>query len=174
MTQTAKYKLPQWEKADRIVMEDFNGMAAKLETALTAHDTALAAKADKTTTTSLQTQVNARATTSALNSAVSNLQSQLDGKIVVGTYQGDNQNTRFISLGFTPKMVFVIPNHAELVNTGRRRGGLALEGSPCQDSNRKVVEIVTGGFNVFYTGTSYTSDIMANYDGFTYHYFAVR
>ena len=174
MTQTAKYKLPQWEKADRIVMEDFNGMASKLETALTAHDTALAAKADKTTTNSLQTQVNARATTSALNSAVSNLQTQLNGKIVVGTYQGDNQNTRFISLGFTPKMVFVIPSHGEMVNTGQRKGGLALEGNSCNNSGRKVVEIVTGGFNVFYTGTSYSSDVVANGNGYTYYYFAVR
>ena len=171
MKKTPNFHLSQWDSTDRIIMNDFNDDNKKVDAALAKLQ---AEKADRTTADDLQTQVNARATTSALNSAVSNLQSQLDGKIVVGTYQGDNQNTRFISLGFTPKMVFVIPNHAELVNTGRRRGGLALEGSPCQDSNRKVVEIVTGGFNVFYTGTSYTSDIMANYDGFTYHYFAVR
>ena len=174
MDYTKNYQLPQWEKADRIVMEDFNCQAAKLEAALVSHDTALAQKADKTTTSSLQTQVNKKANTTALNSAVSGLQNQLDGKIVFGTYQGDNQNTRFISLGFTPQAVFVIPNHAELVNTGQRKGGLALEGNPCQNSGRKVVEIVEGGFNVFFSGTSYSSDVVANSNSYTYYYFAVR
>ena len=34
MEQTAKFKLNQWEKTDRIQMEDFNADNAKLETAL--------------------------------------------------------------------------------------------------------------------------------------------
>ena len=42
MNQTQQYKLPQWEKTDRIVMEDFNDQARRLETALTSHDADLA------------------------------------------------------------------------------------------------------------------------------------
>lgn len=43
MKQTANYKLSQWEKSDRIQMEDFNGDNAKLEAALKAQAGALAA-----------------------------------------------------------------------------------------------------------------------------------
>ena len=46
MTQTTNYGLTQWEAADRILMENFNTDNAKVDAALAAHDTALAAKAD--------------------------------------------------------------------------------------------------------------------------------
>ena len=44
MKYTQNYHLPQWEKADRILMEDFNAQSAKLEAALTAQGEALAEK----------------------------------------------------------------------------------------------------------------------------------
>ena len=34
MNYTEKYQLPQWEKSDRIMMEDFNDMAEKMEAGL--------------------------------------------------------------------------------------------------------------------------------------------
>ena len=37
MKQTAVYKLSQWEKPDRIQMEDFNSDNARIEAALKAH-----------------------------------------------------------------------------------------------------------------------------------------
>lgn len=43
MKQTTNYKLSQWEKSDRIQMEDFNGDNAKLEAALKAQADALTA-----------------------------------------------------------------------------------------------------------------------------------
>ena len=43
MKQTTNYKLSQWEKSDRIQMEDFNGDNAKLEAALKAQAGTLAA-----------------------------------------------------------------------------------------------------------------------------------
>ena len=109
MTQTTTYKLPQWEKADRIVMEDFNGMAAKLETALTAHDTAIAdlnsGKADKSTTTNLQTQVNKKADKTVTDA----LQTQINGKSTFrwGTYAGNGVMGRRIELGFEPGFVMI-------------------------------------------------------------------
>ena len=105
MTQTTKYKLPQWEKPDRILMEDFNGMAAKLETALTAHDTALAAKADKTTTTNLQTQVNQKADVTLVEA----LQAQLEGKssIRCGIYWGNSTAGRQIALGIDAQFAMI-------------------------------------------------------------------
>ena len=43
MKQTAKFKLSQWDAADRILMQDFNADNLKIETALAAHAAALGA-----------------------------------------------------------------------------------------------------------------------------------
>jgi len=48
MKQTEKYQLNQWEKTDRIQMEDFNNDNAKIETALTEQAAALETKASHT------------------------------------------------------------------------------------------------------------------------------
>ena len=154
MTRTQKYRLPQWEKADRIMMEDFNGMAAKLETALTAHDTALSGltsgKADKSTTTSLQNQVNQKANTSTLNSSVSSLQSQINGKIgiVIGQYKGDGQKAQTISLGFQPKAVLVLRADGMVSNSTQGFSGLALPGTPAKYNDNVFLEVTSSGFTV--------------------------
>ena len=44
MKQTAKFKLSQWDAADRILMQDFNADNLKIETALAAHAAALTAR----------------------------------------------------------------------------------------------------------------------------------
>lgn len=43
MQKTTNYKLPKWEKADRILMDDFNGLTGTLDTAL--HGVAVSAEA---------------------------------------------------------------------------------------------------------------------------------
>lgn len=60
MEKTPRYQLSQWEKTDRILMEDFNADNANLEAALTA----------------LNTEVGKKAEASALNSAKSALQAE--------------------------------------------------------------------------------------------------
>ena len=45
MKQTSNYQLNQWEKTDRILMEDFNGDNAKVDAALAEQSTALAEQA---------------------------------------------------------------------------------------------------------------------------------
>lgn len=60
MEKTPRYQLSQWEKTDRILMEDFNADNANLEAALTA----------------LNTEVGKKAEASALNSAKSALQTE--------------------------------------------------------------------------------------------------
>lgn len=169
MNQTQQYKLPQWEKTDRIVMEDFNDQARRLETALTTHDAALAGltsgKADKTTTNGLQTQINQKAAASALSSAVSNLQAQLDGKIIAGAYAGDDTDSRTISLGFTPRAVLVVNHEGKTATNQGTYGGLAVTGSNCSG-----ISIVTGGFRVYYSSSS----PFLNSSYARYHYIAVR
>ena len=173
MTQTQKYKLPQWEKSDRIVMADFNDQAAKLETALTAHDTALAAKADKTTTNSLQTQVNQKADTSALSSAVTQLETKLAAKceVVIGTYQGDNAATRVISLGFTPKALLVSCTTNGTQYSGDCFGGLVTPSIPAYSSRSLGLKIVDGGFEVYYYPSS---SVYTNGTAYRFVYIAIR
>ena len=105
MTQTPNYKLTQWVKTDRIQMEDFNADNAKLDDALKAHDTAIAARA---TTAALNAEITARtnavaaeeaarkqaiaAETAARNSAISTLNTAVArlGNCILysGTYVG--------------------------------------------------------------------------------------
>lgn len=55
--QTGNYQLSQWERTDRIQMEDFNHDNAKIDTALKTLDTALKSKADTSDITALQAQI---------------------------------------------------------------------------------------------------------------------
>lgn len=92
MEKTPRYQLSQWEKTDRILMEDFNADNANLEAALTA----------------LNTEVGKKAEASALNSAKSALQAE-DARlnsvklemvtILDKTYSVSNSTTLSIPVG---------------------------------------------------------------------------
>lgn len=71
MEKTPKYDLSQWAKTDRILMEDFNADNAAIEAALAALAAAQAAE-----TARVNTELAAKATTAALNSAKSALQTE--------------------------------------------------------------------------------------------------
>ena len=66
MKQTQNYRLNQWEKTDRIQMEDFNGDNSKVDAALKTLAGQVASKANSSTVSSLTTKVNAKADQSAL------------------------------------------------------------------------------------------------------------
>lgn len=66
MKQTQNYQLNQWEKTDRIKMEDFNGDNSKVDAALKTLANQVASKANSSTVSSLTTKVNAKADASAL------------------------------------------------------------------------------------------------------------
>ena len=66
MKQTQNYRLNQWEKTDRIQMEDFNGDNSKVDAALKTLANQVASKANSSTVSSLTTKVNAKADQSAL------------------------------------------------------------------------------------------------------------
>lgn len=86
MEHTKNYRLPQWERDDRIQMSDFNQMCRDLETGLTtAQQAADAAQAAAD---------NARQTAGEL-------------PYVTGTYTGDGKNPHDISLGFMPQFVII-------------------------------------------------------------------
>lgn len=129
MTQTPNYKLTQWVKTDRIQMEDFNADNAKLDAALKAHDTAIAARA---TTAALNAEITARtnavaaeeaarkqaiaAETAARTSAVNALNTAVAklGNCVLytTTYVGtgvlkDTENPLVLTFPKPPKLVYV-------------------------------------------------------------------
>ena len=86
MQKTTNYKLPKWEKADRILMDDFNGLTGTLDTAL--HGVAVSAEAAQAAADSEATAranaVTAEATArenadAALRTAVDGKQAKLTG-----------------------------------------------------------------------------------------------
>ena len=86
MQKTTNYKLPKWEKADRILMDDFNGLTETLDTAL--HGVAVSAEAAQAAADSEATAranaVTAEATArenadAALRTAVDGKQAKLTG-----------------------------------------------------------------------------------------------
>lgn len=89
MNYTQNYHLPQWEKTDRIVMEDFNQMCAGIDSGIreakTAADTAQAA---------------AEEAKSTAKTALSNK------NYVTGTYNG-SVSSQEIHLGFKPSAVII-------------------------------------------------------------------
>lgn len=161
---TSGYKLSQWEKSDKVLMDDFNtdnlnieNALAGLETSkakqtdLAALQTTVGTKANQSDLNTLKTEVAAKATTAALTN-LQNTVTQLNAtlaaaqasipKIKVGTYAGDGAASRTINVGFTPVAVFVCDNNGGTCfynSTGRfaYRGGLAVTGGP----------VTTGAYN---------------------------
>lgn len=107
----------------------------------------------------------------------SSLQSQITSlslgkcEVIAGTYTGDGQPVRLISLGRKPKAVYVC-NFAGLIqiNSGLY-GGLALPDAPAGESGYPTVSIVDQGFQVYYTVASQRI-IMSNYKNMLCYYIA--
>ena len=146
MKYTQNYHLPQWEKADRILMEDFNAQSAKLEAALTAQGEALAGKADAA-------QVSG---TLAAHAAALNLKCEA----VVGTYQGTG-GSQHITLGFQPAAVLLFPGRDGNINYA---AALILPGYSMTEGNANAnyAWITADGFTV----SSYANN--ENYGTFRY------
>ena len=154
MNKTPNYQLNQWSRDDRVLMDDFNADNARL-------DTALAGLA------------RSKADLSAL---------AVKTEIAAGTYTGDGTAERVIRLGFTPKAVYVCEASGVTYTTGNSgygyRGGLALPGAPAAHGKYLIVEIVSGGFKVFY-GEEKLSAVSSNYytsnaSGLVFHYIAFK
>ena len=151
--QTTNYQLSQWAKSDQVLMEDFNADNAKL-------DAALKAEAD--------------ARTAAVNAINATLSGAV--KLTVGSYTGDGAATRVIPLPFTPKAVYSSLQSGPVTFEGLHYGGLAVTGRPAgaPDSSvpYSVVEIVSGGFKVYYR-TEDRWGVYSNTQGEKYHYIAI-
>ena len=96
-------------------------------------------------------------------------------KIYTGVFTGDGASSRKISLPKTPKFVFLTMGgmriNYETTTGSAYYGGLAIAGNPVQlSSERKIIEIVESGFNVFENTSNASPEIHTNYSGSSYFY----
>lgn len=101
-----------------------------------------------------------------MNSNFAKLDAELFGRAVMGSYTGDGTASRLISLGFTPRAVVLSKDTGETYRYPNTSGGLALADMPMAG---EALEIVSGGFRVKFSGSSYT-----NHNGAVFYYLAVR
>ena len=156
--QTSNLALSQWGASDRVTRADFNGDNQKIDAAVGALRTA---------DTTMQGSI------STLQGSVSSLQTAVAGKcsVIVGTYTGDGAAERTISLGVTPKAVFVCSNSGSTLVSYYSYGGLALRGSPVKpNDNSSSVTVTSNGFTV---GLNATQGVNTNSNAHLYHYFAL-
>ena len=84
-----------------------------------------------------------------VDGALQSIYQMADGKAVAaaGSYVGDGTSLRFISLGFTPKVVLLMGNGTETKNGDYIYGGMAVTGR-----GSGGITITTNGFNVVESG----------------------
>lgn len=147
--QTKNYGLNQWERTDKVVMEDFNADNEKV-------DAALKALAERAETISRSIP-----------------------PIVFGSYVGNGEKTRLISVGFTPRAVLLMNKsgrttyHETYIRT--TYGGLAVEEGPVTNNGYDVLSIQPDGFQVSYRvvkPANITYNIYSNLSGVGFCYIA--
>ena len=154
--QTTNFQLCQWEADDEVLRADFNSDNLKIENALSA----VKAVADVAFTPE-------------------------NSPIVIGSYTGDGAATRVISLGFTPKAVYLCRYDGATHTRGTSNGyygGLALPGHNVSVdifgiqswvAGKSVLGIVENGFQVSYVANS-SLFCLTNEKDSDYRYLALR
>ena len=174
---TEHFSLNQWQADDQVKRTDFNEDNAKIDAALNDLSGGLAAaqaeKADQTALDALAAEVAKKATTAALE-ALSNTLTSMP-RLVTGTYTGNGEESRLISLGFQPKALLVMTDEGYSARpyTDDYYGGLALPGKPvCLKTvygTDYILTVESQGFRVYYNKSKY---VFSNQKEFNYHYLA--
>ena len=97
-------------------------------------------------------------------------------KLCTGTYVGDGDESRTVSVPFPPRAVFLCTQYGETyrdIGSGHVYGGLALAGHPLRHKNCDALVISDTGFTVYQYSIDNLSAIQMNLDGVTYQYIAV-
>ena len=105
MNYTKNYRLPQWVKEDRIMMDDFNAMNSSIESGLTRTD-AKADSAVQTANTASAKAGTAQQTADAAKRTADAAFSPNKMPYRVGSYVGDG-SPRNITLGFRPSFLII-------------------------------------------------------------------
>lgn len=108
----------------------------------------------------------------------------LGNAVVCGAFTGNGGTKRFISLGFTPRAVLVLPGYGVQLSTSHGIiGGLAVgdNGVATETQNEKTwnnsstaIAITSNGFYVNYLINNTTGNVLTNKNGETYRYMAIR
>ena len=97
----------------------------------------------------------------------------LKPEILSGSYTGDDARSRDISLGVSPRAVFVVRQDGAMQSDMYTYGGLALQGAPVTMRDGNLVEITSSGIRVargdLIEGRFYAD---ANRSGMSYYYIA--
>lgn len=109
-----------------------------------------------------QSAESCRASAAAGDAAV---QANLDSLFVFGTYEGDGEDSQFVSLGFTPRAVLMCRSDGTFSQGNSIFGGLATAASP-----GKMAAIAEGGFDALNTTSLYNG----NNPMYTFKYIALR
>ena len=72
----------------------------------------------------------------------------LKPEILSGSYTGDDARSRDISLGVSPRAVFVVRQDGAMQSDMYTYGGLALQGAPVTMRDGNLVEITSSGIRV--------------------------
>ena len=164
MNYTNNYHLPQWEKTDRVLMDDFNQAMSRLEEGLNGAVQHGSDAADAARSAASQLASQAQATANNAVNKANAAQATADRAFhpaylpyQAGSYRG-NGSTTSIHVGFRPSMVLI--HHSE-------RGTLMTS------IDLPVLKLTSTGMDVIYAADSkpYAS---VNASGAFYDYIAFR
>ena len=119
----------------------------------------------------------AKSEVSTRQSTDSSLQSQVSAlslgkcEVIAGTYVGDSQPVRLISLGRKPKAVYVCSSSGLIKISSAFYGGLALENAPAGEADHPAVTITDQGFQVYFSSAE-QYNIMTNFKDTLCYYIA--
>jgi len=114
---------------------------------------------------------------SEINANFAAIDGALARMVAAGAYIGDGEAERFIPLGFTPRVVLVLPADQFTCGSYSRYGGLAVPDHPVAKEERVMVQITENGFlayHYFSSGGNYSSTYTANKKNTEFHFLAVR
>ena len=119
-----------------------------------------------------------RVTRGEVNELVGGVDAALAGleadkaELHIGSYTGDGEEMRAVSLGLQPKALLLAGQNG-VMNAGYHcYGGLAFTGLPCIHLNQNVIELTADGFLVRYDDQG-GSSLATNTNGMVYYYLAV-
>ena len=162
--QTPNYQLNQWERSDKVQMEDFNADNAKIDAALGTLATRVSQKAEQS---ALQAEVNARA------AAITSLSQSRNCRAYHYSYTGTGQSGREhpSTHTFPGKPLFVYIAGTTGYNI------LAIQGQAfTPNSNRTVIFTWSGNSLTWYEAHStagMSPEYQCNSSGKTYQMFAI-
>lgn len=156
---TQHYQLHQWEPSDNFLRTDFNDDFKKIDTAIK--------------TTEQRLRAEAQENLENLNSGIQDVETLAKSKctIVTGSYTGDGQAERVVSLGFTPVWILSFASNGQTGYQGLSYGGLAMPGKNVVHGTGFSLEIVNKGIRV---GYDFPTSRHTNIKGQLYYYIACK